>query len=203
MADSRFDKRSKKTFKQDIKFGTMLETYFFTKFIDICKSRDDIFVDNVQNNGVDNNGEFVESGKSTAGADYKIDINYRSLKRKNHPLEVKWIPTAGKLTLKLNDMKAYHKEGASILFIYNTKSGVNLKKPADYDFEKHIKRIEDQAEHIRWGVMYYCNVLPFMREHVLDIKPISYMGGKPGIVLKQEDFAEWFVEEKWEIQGKK
>ena len=28
-------------------------------------------------------------------------------------------------------------------------------------------------------------------------KPINYMGGKSGVVLKQKDFSEWFVEENW------
>ena len=36
VVDTRFDNRSKGTFKKDIHFATKLEKYFFTKFVDIC-----------------------------------------------------------------------------------------------------------------------------------------------------------------------
>ena len=129
---NRFDNRSVSTFKKDIKFGTMLEKYFFHKWLDKCE----LNISDWSDNGCGNDGEFIESG-NTAGADYRVTIDGF-----NTPLEIKWVPTAGKFTLKQNDLKAYVKEGASILFIYNTGKA-KLKKPKDHNLEKHIKLIEE------------------------------------------------------------
>ena len=154
MVDTRFDNRTKGTFKKDIFFATKLEKYFFTKFVDICLMRDDILIDNISDNGIDNDGEFVE-GVNTSGADYRADIEYNNCVIEDHPLEIKWVRTAGKLTLKVADLKAYIREGASILFIYNTVNcGVNLRKPRDYNFEKHVELIESKSDQIKWGIMF-------------------------------------------------
>ena len=75
------------------------------------------------------------------GADYMVSgtllVKPYTQEVTNHPLEIKWVPTAGKFTLKENDLKSYVRERASILFIYNTGSA-KLKKPSDYNLEKHI-----------------------------------------------------------------
>ena len=67
MADRRFDYRSKDTFKKDIKFGTMLEKYFFDKWIDVAQSQG-ISLTEWSNNGCDNDGEYIETGRATGGA---------------------------------------------------------------------------------------------------------------------------------------
>lgn len=200
---TRFDNRSENTFKKDIKFGTMLEKYFFQKWLDVTESSSSIHVSNWSDNGCGNNGEFIAKG-NTAGADYKISGSVKGAgldaELTDEPLEIKWVPTAGKFTLKENDLKAYVKEEASILFIYNSvRCGTNMRKPRDYDFDKHVQLIESKADQIKWGIMWSPKVKQFYnnaKEKAL-FKPISYMGGKYGVVLKQQDFSEWFVEEDW------
>jgi len=200
---TRFDNRSKDTFKKDIKFSTMLEKYFFNKWLDIVENSDTITVSFWSDNGCGNDGEFIAKG-NTAGADYKISgcLGGQGLdaELKDEPLEIKWVPTAGKFTLKENDLKAYVKEEANILFIYNSvRCGTDMRKPKDYDFDKHLRLIESKADQIKWGIMWSPRVKEFYnnaKEKAL-FKPISYMGGKYGVVLKQQDFSKWFVEEKW------
>ena len=199
MADRRFDYRSKDTFKKDIKFGTMLEKYFFDKWIDVAQSQG-ISLTEWSNNGCDNNGEYIETGRATAGADYMVSMKYKGFEYEDLPLEMKWVPTAGKLTLKEGDLKAYKREQAGILFIFNSvRCDVNLKKPKDYNLEKHIKRIEAKADDIKWGIM-----LPEKVEHILShmkdrIEPIFYMGNKPGIIIKQKEFTNFFNVHEWNI----
>ena len=97
--NSRFDNRSKDTFKKDIYFSTKLEKYFFDKWVDICQQGNNIQLQNPRDNGCGNDGEFIAKG-NTAGADYMVYIQdhpERAMK-KNHPLEIKWVPTAGKFT---------------------------------------------------------------------------------------------------------
>ena len=203
MVSSRFDNRTVNTFKKDIKFSTKLEKYFFNKWLDVIKSSSSLYVSEWSDNGCGNDGEFIAKG-NTAGADYKISGSIKGVgfdaNLEDEPLEIKWVPTAGKFTLKENDLKAYIKEGASILFIYNSVScGTNMRKPKDYNFEKHVELIESKADQIRWGIMWSPRVKEFYnnaKEKSL-FRPINYMGGKSGVVLKQKDFSEWFVEENW------
>lgn len=196
---NRFDNRSVDTFKKHIKFSTRLESYFFNRWLDVCSYIDHISVSNPRDNGVDNSGEFIEKGK-TSGADYIVDLSYRDLHVKDMPLEIKWVPTYGKLTLKEGDLKGYIRENAGILFIYNSKKlNINLKLPKDYDLERHIELIKSVEDQIRWGIMLPQQVKSFFDFSKSNgmIKSISYMGGKPGIVLNQADFCNWFSEEKW------
>jgi hypothetical protein len=188
---NRFDNRSVSTFKKDIKFGTMLEKYFFETWMGnvnhVYKGLD-FHIDSWENNGCGNDGEFIASG-NTAGADYKVN---------DVPLEVKWVPTAGKLTLKRDDMQAYSREKAAILFIYNTGKA-NLRKPKDYDLERHIKLVESQSQHIRWGVMSANNV-EFLHDDWYrhkEYRPIPYMGNKYGKIIESKDFNKYFVEREW------
>jgi hypothetical protein len=197
---NRFDSRSIDEFKKQIKFSTLLESYFFNGWIEACKNNKEVSPSNPRNNGVDNSGEFIESG-NTSGADYLVDLRYGNADMKDLPLEVKWVPSYGKLTLKENDLKAYIRESAGILFIYSSeKINIDMRLPKNnYDFDGHIKKIESIQDKLRWGIMFPENV-----RNILDkfrasgrIKSIYYMGNKPGIVLQQSEFSDWFKEEPW------
>jgi hypothetical protein len=195
----RFDYRSIDTFKKQIKFSTQLEKYFFQKWLDVCDNLPHITVQNPRNNGVDNDGEFVAAGV-TSGADYMVDLVYGKKRYSDVPIEIKWVPTFGKLTLKVGDLKAYIREGAAILFIYTKSSQVDLRLPKDYDLEKHINKIESVQNDLCWGIMTPDKVKVFLsqaKENGL-IQNVHYMGGKPGIVLNQDEFHKWFKQEKWQ-----
>ena len=202
---TRFDNRSVSTFKKDIYFATKLEKYFFTEWLEKVKSGSSgLHISKWIDNGCGNDGEFIAKG-NTAGADYKISGSIKGegldAELKDEPLEIKWVPTAGKFTLKENDLKAYVTEQASILFIYNSvKCGTNLRKPRDYDFDRHIKLVESKSQQIKWGIMWSPKVKQLYENTKKDggFRPISYMGGKQGVVLKQQDFSKWFVSYDWE-----
>lgn len=212
---NRFDNRSVSRFKKDIYFSTMMEKYFFEKWRGIVRDTQGMVIEDWDNNGCGNDGEFIAKG-NTAGADYKISgvFNMPALKNeceffelsnhfvRNHPLEIKWVPTAGKFTLKEGDLKAYVKEGASILFIYNSVNcGTNMRKPKDYDLDKYKQLVESKSQQIRWGVMWSNMVEEFYndaKENNL-FRPINYMGGKIGVVLKSSDFGKWFTEHNWNV----
>lgn len=200
MNKGRFDKRTRDVFARDILFSTNLEKYFFDQWVDRCKKRN-IIISNIRDNGVDNTGQFIENGK-TSGADYMIDLSYNQRQCTDMPIEVKWVPTFGKLTLKVGDLKAYLRESAAILFIYTSKSFKNLRKPQDYDLTKHIALIESIDDFIMWGLMMPEKIEQFLKtsQEMNLIRPINYMGGKPGIVLQQLDFSNWFIEERWNLE---
>ena len=200
---TRFDNRSVGTFKKDIKFGTMLEKYFFDQWLQRCVNHG-FYISKWSDNGCGNDGEFIASG-NTAGADYSITGVVKPESQvlatlNNEPLEIKWVPTAGKFTLKENDLKAYVKEEANILFIYNSiNCGTDLRKPKDYDFDRHVKLIESKQHQIKWGIMWAGKVKSFYTNAKLNslFKSIKYMGNKSGIILQQNDFKYWFKEYKW------
>ena len=197
---SRFDHRSQDTFKKDIKFGTRMEQYWWNLWVDNSIDRTDLFITNPRDNGCGNDGEFIASG-NTAGADFAADIAYEERTVKDHPIELKWVPTAGKFTLKENDLKAYIKEGASILFIYTSDNrGVDLRKPKDHDFDKHLVKIEQALGSVKWGLMWAYSVQD-LYEHAKSnnlFKPVYYMGGKSALVLQAGDFDKWFTQKDWE-----
>ena len=189
---NRFDNRSVSTFKKDIYFGTQLEKYFFSEWLSVCEDNPDITITDWDNNGVDNDGGFIASG-NTAGADYRVSGSFLPDETfMDHPLEVKWVPTAGKFTLKEGDLKSYIKEGASILFIYNSvRCGTDLRKPKDYDLDRHIKLIESKSQQIRWGIMWSDRVKEFYdnaKENNL-IESIRYMGRQTGRRLEAGRFS--------------
>lgn len=195
MGDKRFDNRSKATFKKDIAFGTAIERYWWHGFLAQLEKYSVEYA-NPRDHGVGNDGEYVETGTNTAGADYIIDIRRGETWHRDMPMEVKWVPTAGKLTLKKNDLKAYANENAAILFIYNSvRDNVDLRKPKDYDLDRHLGRIEAKKPDIKWGVMF-----PHKVQRVLDtafFEPIPYMGNKQGIIIKQHNYEAWFKTNKW------
>lgn len=195
--DNRFDYRSKETFKKDIAFATALENYFFTTWTNKFANSDNIVLVNWNDNGCGNDGKFIKSGSSTFGADFIVSMFYNHKYYDNLPLEMKWVPTAGKFTLKRNDLAAYVKEKAAILFVYNTNNcGIDMRKPKDYNLDTHIKRIEKKSKDLKWGIMF-----PETVENILSLsnrfKPIHYMGGKQGIVIRDSEFNDFFDQHNW------
>ena len=196
---NRFDHRSESRFKKDIKYTTKLEGYFFEKWLDHSQKDGTLDVFDFDDNGADNSGAFIKSG-NTAGADFIVTMDYRGTHYHKLPLEMKWVPTAGKFTLKINDLKAYVAENAAILFVYNSNPNVtDLKKRRDYNLAKHIRSIEASEEDIRWGIMDDVAVRNFYYERKDCAYPIPYMGDKMGTVLMAEDYDKWFIEEPWEL----
>jgi len=203
MSDRRFDNRSKAQFKKDIKFGTKLESYFFQGWLKETELYSNINVTHWSDNGVNNDGEYIETGKSTFGADYRVTMKYAGHVYEGMPLEVKWVPTAGKFTLKIADLKAYVNENAGILFVYNSNSSIrNLRKPKNHDWESHVENIEDAIEHkaLRWGIMCNDTVKRLYDKYVDNCYPIPYMGDKMGFILDSDQFSNWFTEEDWHGQ---
>ena len=67
------------------------------------------------------------------------------------------------------------------------------------DFDKHIKLLDSKSQQIKYGIMWHDQVKDFYndaKENGL-VKPIFYMGNKPGVILKQEHYSKWFKEETW------
>jgi hypothetical protein len=199
---SRFDHRTKQQFADDIYFATAIEKYFWEAWVSLCSDKKDIMVTSPRDNGVGNDGAFIASG-DTSGADYMADIDYLNVITKDdHPIEIKWVPTFGKVTLKKADVKAYLKEGCSILFIYPCKdTGINLRKPRNptkADIPQHIEKIESVADSLRWGLL-----TPEGLSKLNDFaekkgwQQIRYMGNKHGVVIPHKSFTDYWCEEKW------
>jgi hypothetical protein len=60
--------------------------------------------------------------------------------------------------------------------------------------------VESKSQQIKWGIMWSPRVKELYNnaKKTAGFKPISYMGGKYGVVLKQQDFSKWFVSYDWE-----
>jgi len=198
----RFDNRTQQQFADDVYFGTAIENYFWEQWVARCANREDIMLSNPRDNGVDNNGAFIASG-DTSGADYMADIDYPGIiVKEDHPIEMKWVPTFGKVTLKKADMESYLKEGCSILFIYpSEETGINLRKPGNptkADIPTHIKKIESAERFFRWGLL-----TPKKLQRLYNFadqngwEKIHYMGHKPGFVIPHDAFGSCWKEERW------
>lgn len=179
---TRFDKRNKESFSKDIKFGTMIEQFWMRKCLpEIIKA--DIYKDfvSLKDNGVDNSGEFTNN--PTSSADFLIVTKTGSF-----PLEIKWAPTKGKITLKKNNLVSYLKQNADILLIYNN-SNKELKKPKHYDYSEHWGLIEDNISDILWCIIPNSSIKEILK---LKEQKIYYMGNKPGFIIKEQDFGKYF-----------
>lgn len=183
----RFDNRSKEEFKKDIKFGTMIENFWMKRTIDSIKSSGiypDVF--SYRENGVGNDGEFVT--KSNGNADFVL---VRELEPTDIvPLEIKWCPTKGKISLKLHDLKGYINQGADILLIYNNDTKT-LKQPNHTDYNKHWKLINSNIQNIKWAIITCEQIQKMINDQ--PIVSIHYMGNKEGIILKESEFNKYFI----------
>lgn len=179
---NRFDNRTKEEFAKDIKFGTMIEN----KWMEYCfpfikKSGLYTNLSSYKENGVDNTGEFQK--KSNGNADFMLCGETET------PLEVKWCPTSGKISFKIADMLNYLKQQADILITYNM-GFESLKQPKHADYEKHWKKILEDPSMLRWGIIKPKDLYKIMINERL--QNIWYMGNKPGFILKEKKFSEYF-----------
>lgn len=178
----RFDKRTKEAFAKDIKFGTMIEQFWMRKCLpEIIKHNLYPGFLSIKENGVDNTGEF--QNRPNGNADFLVVTNTNE-----HPLEIKWAPTKGKITLKEQDLKNYVNQNADILLIYNN-SNVSLRQPKHTNYSEHWSKILQFIEQIQWGIIYSSSIKSILK---LTPEKIYYMGNKPGFIIKEKDFGQYF-----------
>lgn len=179
---SRLDNRTVDEFKSHIRFTTEIEARLMECWALSLNSDCLAYMDN----GVDNSGEYVEDGVNTSDVDFTVV-------KENGPekVELKFVPTAGKLTLKLNDIKNYIKQQASILFIFNTGSE-SLKVPKDLDIESHWNRIADAhlKGELKWALADYKTLAKMLGS--TEPQKIPYMGGKQGIIVTEKKYSKFF-----------
>ena len=64
---------------------------------------------------------------------------------------------------------------------------------------EYIELLESKSSQFKWGIMWAAEVKEFYgyaKENNL-FKNVRYMGNKSAVILKQEDFSKWFIEENW------
>lgn len=189
MTDKRFDNRTKSEFKKQIRFGTQVETYWFKKFIKQVELSNNLSLVEYCDNGVANDGLYIPTGQKTSGADYMVSIYDKDKYYENLPLEVKFAPTKGKITLKEGDLKGYTREKAAILFIINTGLR-SFRMPKNKNIKEHITSIEKNIGQFKWGICWPEKVSSLLQSY--SVIPIPYMGGKSGIIIPESDFSSLF-----------
>ena len=108
--DKRFDNRSKETFKKDIHFGTAVESHWWAKLLVEAERCNGFGFNNHFSNGCGNDGRYLKTGTNTGGADYWAEgwVFDQSFA---HGIEVKWVSSPGRVTIKKADVECYLKEG--------------------------------------------------------------------------------------------
>lgn len=189
----RKDFRTHEVFQKDLKFTTLLESFFMFMFVEEIEKHYNCKVLELKDNGVDNTGSVKK--QATGHADFKIVFQthgnaeqYELPPVYDYILEVKFAPTKGKMVFKIDNLKSYIKEGARILLFYNNGE-ISLKKPKDYDLEKHKQFILANKEYLQWTIIE-CDKLTEMLK--LPIETPYYMGNKPCVILKESDFSTYF-----------
>lgn len=168
---NRRDNRTVEKFASDIKFGTLRERRLIDGWREAA-IRDEFFEQiEVEDNGIANDGELIED---TRGQSWKADfrvyvVGGDLLKDGTHLLEVKYTPCLWKATFKVFDLWGYTREKAHILLIFG-----------------------DGRENPRlWTI-----VTPESIQKMIDTLPVSNsypgMGGKPAVMVKQEQFPRFF-----------
>lgn len=174
----RLDNRSLRQFKDHIKFTTEIEARLMELWAESSSSKCDWYVDN----GVDNSGGYIKDGRDTSDVDFVASVGGEVLQ-----LEMKFVPTYGKLSLKAADVANYIRKGASILFIFNYGKET-LKVPPKRCIETHWGRILDahSSDFLRWGIMKPENVRKVREQEERVFIP--YMGNKPGYIINSNSF---------------
>lgn len=176
---SRKDYRNLETFKQDIKFGTLLEQFWWSVYLNELKGQG-IEIVKWRNNGVDNSGNYVE--KSSGAADFFLVTRVDGVIKEQF-LEIKFAPKSDKFTFKVNDLKAYTTQGAEMLLFVNSGSS-DLRKPKDYNFDLHIERIRGCLQDIVYTVISCEQIKGLLKRPAIKV---PWMGNKLAIVLVEKD----------------
>lgn len=176
---NRKDFRTEKTFIKDIKFTTSIEKYLWELFCTRILKR--IQYESIDY-GTDNSGNFSKT--SNHNADYRLKLTIDN-KLYDLLLEIKFAPTNKKAVFKVQDLKAYIKQNANILLIYN-QGPENLKKPKHYNLDDHIDLLSRNIQHL-----YYALLSPAIMTKMLSTykhEKLFFMGNKPSITVPNEDF---------------
>jgi len=178
----RLDNRSVDEFKSHIGFTTEIESRLMECWAQSLNSDCLAYMDN----GVDNSGQYVEDGLNTSDVDFIVVTEDGPEKT-----ELKFVPTAGKLTLKLNDVRNYIRQKARVLFIFNTGKE-SLKVPKDLDIEAHWKRIANAhlKGELKWALVDHKTLAKMLSS--TEPQKIPYMGGKQGIIITEKKYSNFF-----------
>jgi hypothetical protein len=187
--DKRFDNRSKDAFKKDIYFGTAVESYWWDKLLVEAERCNGFGFDHHRSNGCGNDGRYLKTGTNTGGADYYasgwvFDQSFA------HGIEVKWVSSPGRITLKKADVDCYLKEGSGLYIIQNIDRSIDLRKPkGNHNIETHLSRLDKACADgkIVWSLML-ANNFACMMDEFTDYRPIKYMGNKQGVVIQDDDW---------------
>ena len=183
---NRLDYRTLDTFKKDILFSTKLEEFWFKLYLcQITSIYDKI---EYENTGTDNKGKYQRVANKNA--DYTIYLTKLG-KTVTRKIDIKWAPTPGKATFKVDNLKHYIKDDTNILLFYNT-GDKRLIKRKDYDLTKHIEEINKVIKNIKYGI-----IAPYKMEKILknyEHKKNYYMGNKVCVEIPSSDFSKYFDE---------
>lgn len=180
---SRKDYRNLETFKQDIKFGTLLEQFWWSVYLNELKGQG-IEIVKWRNNGVDNSGNYVE--KSSGAADFFLVTRVDGVIKEQF-LEIKFAPKNDKISLKVRDLQNYITQGAEILLFVNSGPS-DLRKPKDYNFDLHIDRIRECLQDIVYTVISCEQIKELLK---LPAVQARHMGNKWTIVLEDRELFRW------------
>lgn len=113
----RFDERSKEEFQEDIKNHTMEERALFLLWLDLIEKETGTRP-KFKDTGCGKNGDFLEDNEVNTDPDFEVD-GYGEI-------EVKFAKPMLKRSfhLKRNQVKQYHKRGASILMVNGAEEDV-------------------------------------------------------------------------------
>ena len=187
--DKRFDNRSKDAFKKDIYFGTAVESYWWDKLLEEAERCNGFGFSSHFSNGCANDGRYLKTGTNTGGADYYAS-GWVFDQKFAHGIEVKWVSSPGRITLKKADVACYLKEGSGLYIIQNIDRDLDLRKPkGDHDIEKHLSSLRRACADFKivWSLMLAENFACMMDEFN-DYRPIKYMGNKQGVVIQDDDW---------------
>ena len=179
---TRLENRSVAEFTSHIAFTTEVESRIMDAWAESSNSGCLWY----QDNGVDNNGGFVKNGVDTSAVDFIANINGIET-----PIEMKFVPTKGKLSLKSADIHNYLRQNANVLFVFNM-SDKTLKVPEDKDIKKHWRKIRDtwKAGLLKWAIVGPSTLVE-MHEKNREVL-IPYMGFKPGIIVDESEYGHYF-----------
>ena len=186
--DKRFDNRSKETFKKDIYFGTAVESYWWNKLLVEAERQNGFGFVSHRSNGCGNDGRYLKTGTNTGGADYWAE-GWVFDQPFAHGIEVKWVSSPGRITLKKADVDCYLREGSGLFIIQNVSNDANLRKPKDHDIQKYLSRLDKACVDCKivWSLMLADNFAAMMDEFN-NYRPIKYMGNKLGVVIPDDDW---------------